>query len=215
MKNNGCFRFVQCGAIRNDARPVLAGCAAPGEWSKREEFMKNRASRDRLAIWVLGGGSAVLMLSILMGLAGFRVNLTNSLPLGIYRVVPLRTASYVAFCMPNDAGRLSVARGYRPIGSCSEGGAPLLKQLVANPGDHVAVSAAGIAVNGVLLPNTQALNQDRAGRALRPWAFGDYVVAPGELWVASTSNRYSYDSRYYGPVNAQQVLGGLQSVLTF
>lgn len=214
MKDTGCFRFVQGGAIRNDARAVLAGCAAPGQWSKREEFMKNRASAG-LAIRVLGGGSALLMVFILLGLAGFRVNLTNSLPLGIYRVVPLRTASYVAFCMPNAAGRLSVARGYRPIGSCSEGGAPLLKQLVANPGDHVAVSAAGIAVNGVLLPNTQALNQDRAGRALLPWAFGDYVVAPGEFWVASTSNRYSYDSRYYGPVSARQVLGGLQSVLTF
>jgi conjugative transfer signal peptidase TraF len=176
--------------------------------------MTNKLSISSVALWVLRVGVVLLLLLLILGAAGFRVNLTNSLPMGIYRVAPLARASYVAFCLPNEAGRLSIERGYRPYGSCAEGGAPLLKQVIASAGDHVAVSASGIAVNGILLPNTQPLHQDRAGRSLQPWAFGDYIVPAGELWVVSTYNRFSYDSRYYGPVSSNQILYGLNRVLT-
>ena len=59
-----------------------------------------------------------------------------------------------------------------------------------------------MAVNGRLLPNTAPLVTDTAGRPLSHWPFGRYVVAPGTVWVASSYSSRSFDSRYFGPVEA-------------
>ena len=77
---------------------------------------------------------------------------------------------------------------------------PLLKPIVAKAGDVVDVSDHGIAVNGSLLRNSAPLRVDTKGRPLPAWGFGCYVVAPGTVWVASSYNPRSFDSRYFGPV---------------
>jgi len=173
-------------------------------------------SSRRSAILISVFGVAFILLICVLGWAGFRLNVTNSLPVGIYRVIPspLHIGSYVAFCLPESAGRLSVERDYRPRGKCPDGGAPFLKQVIAVPGDHVSFSSAGIAVNGTLLPKTAPFPQDRAGRPMQPWTFGDFEVAWGEVWVGSTYNRYSYDSRYFGPIRSKLILYSLKRVLT-
>lgn len=173
---------------------------------------KNRRSVVLIFAW----GSAFFLLVFILGLAGFRLNVTNSVPVGIYRITPpLHRGAYVEFCLLGNAGGLSVERGYRPRGACPDGGAPFLKQVIAVPGDHVSLSASGITVNGTLLPKTAPFTRDRSGRPLQPWTFGDFEVAPDELWVGSTYNRYSYDSRYYGPIRSRIVLFSLKRVLTY
>jgi conjugative transfer signal peptidase TraF len=172
------------------------------------------AFNRRIFLGIVATGSDLFLHILVLGAAGFRVNLTNSLPVGIYRVSAADHATYVVFCLPESTGNLSVQRGYRPSGSCTDGGAPFLKQVVAVSGDHVQLSQSGIAVNELLLPNTRALSQDRAGRPLQAWPSGDYTVSAGDVWVASTYNSYSYDSRYYGPISSEEILYGLQSVLT-
>lgn len=105
----------------------------------------------------------------------------------------------------------SSTRGYRTHGTaCADGAVPLLKPVVAMAGDHVAVSTEGIRVNGHLLPNTVPLFRDAAGRNLHPWPFGMYVVEDGTVWVASTYNRGSYDSRYMGPIRISQIRARLR-----
>jgi conjugative transfer signal peptidase TraF len=173
---------------------------------------KNRRS----VILISTCGFAFFLLLYTLGWAGFRLNVTNSLPVGIYRITPpLHRGSYVEFCLSGVDDRLSMERGYRPRGACPDGGAPYLKQVLAVPGDRVSFSAVGITVNGRLLPKTAPFPQDRAGRPLHPWIFGEFEVAPNELWVGSTYNRYSYDSRYYGPIHSQIILYSLKRVLTF
>jgi type IV secretory pathway protease TraF len=81
-------------------------------------------------------------------------------------------------------------------------------------GDTVELSAAGMAVNGRLLPNNAPLVSDTAGRPLSHWPFGRYVVAPSTVWVASSYNRRSFDSRYFGPVEASQVREHVRPLLT-
>ena len=172
---------------------------------------KNR----RTAILISSCGVAFIVFIWALGKSGFRVNTTNSLPVGIYRVIPfLHHESFAVFCLPESIGRLSMERGYRPRGTCPDGGAPFLKRVVAVTGDRVFLSGSGIAVNGELLPKTAPRVQDRSGRPLQPWAFGNYIVSPDELWVASTYNQYSYDSRYFGPIRSASVLYSLKSVLT-
>jgi conjugative transfer signal peptidase TraF len=176
--------------------------------------VKSIAFNRRSFLGVFAMGTALLLLILVLGTAGFRVNLTNSVPMGLYRVSSAQHATYVAFCLSEYAGNLSVQRGYRPSGSCPDGGAPFVKRVVAVSGDHVHLNQSGIAVNEVLLPNTRVRSQDRAGRPLQAWPSGDYTVCAGDLWVASTYNSYSYDSRYFGPISSEEILYGLESVLT-
>ena len=113
------------------------------------------------------------------GLAGVRINGSPSLPVGFYLVTVHPDARLVEFCPAGPFAQLAIARGYRDPGSCSDGGAPLLKPVVARPGDIVEVSFAGLAVNGHLLPNTAPMKRDTKDNAARrrrpigrmPWPF--------------------------------------------
>jgi conjugative transfer signal peptidase TraF len=139
------------------------------------------------------------------GLAGVRINASPSLPVGLYLVTERAEANLVEFCPAGALAKLAIARGYRRAGSCPDGGAPLLKPVVAHAGDVVELSPEGIAVNGRLLPRTQPLARDTKNRLLTEWPAGRYTVAPNWVWVASSYNARSFDSRYFGPVELAYV----------
>jgi len=73
---------------------------------------------------------------------GFRLNLTPSLPRGIYRATEGRPerGGLVAFCLESPVWTsLARERGYLGSGSCPSGLRPLLKYLAGLPGDAVTV----------------------------------------------------------------------------
>jgi conjugative transfer signal peptidase TraF len=133
-------------------------------------------------------------------LVGVRINTTNSLPKGIYLITSDENAPLVEFCPSGVFSVLSSMRGYRPPGLCPDGRAPLLKPVIAHPGDTVVLSEEGFRVNGRLLPNTAPQRIDSAGRTLTAWPAGIYSVTPATIWVASTYHPKSFDSRYFGPI---------------
>ncbi len=144
--------------------------------------------------------------------AGLRVNATPSMPLGLWRMAPdhapLRRGDVVVVCLPDTAPvRVATERGYIPSGNCAGGFEPLVKPIAATAGDVVAVSAAGVAVNGQAVLGIAQLVQDSAGRPLRRVPAGAYPVAPGEVWLLSGHDPRSFDSRYFGPVPAANVQG--------
>lgn len=145
------------------------------------------------------------------GVAGVRVNTSSSLPLGLYIRTDQSTARLIEFCPSEPYASLSRERGYRVRGfACPDRAVPLLKPVIARAGDIVKISPAGIAVNGLLLPNTAPLPRDAANRPLQAWSNGIYRVRPGTVWVASTYSRGSYDSRYIGPVEEKSIRGRLR-----
>jgi len=109
--------------------------------------------------------------------AGIRINGSPSLPVGLYLVTTHSNANLVEFCPTGPLAQLAIARGYRDAGSCPDGGAPLLKPVVARTGDIVEVSAVGLGVNGHLIPNTAPMERDTKNRRLTPWPPGRYIVA--------------------------------------
>jgi conjugative transfer signal peptidase TraF len=149
----------------------------------------------------------------LFGFLGLRINTSPSLPLGLYVITTDGRADLVEFCPAEPFAALSLIRGYRDAGSCRDGGAPLLKPIVAKAGDAVELSERGISVNGLLLPNTAPLSKDTKGRPLTAWPFGRYPVVAGTVWVASTYHSRSFDSRYFGPVYATAVRHRLKAFL--
>jgi len=148
-------------------------------------------------------------------LVGLRINTSPSLPVGLYMTTSDPAANLVEFCPAPLYGTLALERSYRSAGSCRDGGAPLLKPVVAKPGDVVEVSRTGLAVNGKAIPNTAPMAVDFKGRRLASWPSGHYEVASGEIWVASSFNARSFDSRYFGPVSVAAIHEHLRPLITF
>jgi conjugative transfer signal peptidase TraF len=144
--------------------------------------------------------------------AGFRINESPSLPIGIWRVSPpgrdLRTGDVVSFCPPDTPTfREARGRGYLGKGLCEGGYEPLLKPVAAIAGDRVSGTAEGISTNGRLIANSKSLGRDGSGRALPSPVANNLVVAGGEVWVISSYNSLSFDSRYFGPVPISGIEG--------
>lgn len=109
-------------------------------------------------------------------------------------------ATLVEFCPPEPFGSLANAREYRQPGNCPDGGAPLMKPVVARARDSVRLSERGVTVNGRAIPNSAPLLKDTANRLLSSWPYGTYTVQPGTIWVVSGFHPRSFDSRYFGPI---------------
>jgi len=163
-------------------------------------------------------GFLLTCVAFVSGIAGYRINLTPSMPLGVWKESrAIDRGSYIAACLAPDSGaaQLAVERGYLPAGQCPGGLAPLLKQIVAIPGDTVTLTDVQVWINDVLLSGSRALSEDSAGRPLVPFPRGTYRVPPGEYWLFATNLPQSFDSRYFGPVPESSILTSLVPVITF
>ena len=138
-----------------------------------------------------------------------RVNLSESVPVGLYAVhpgAPPRRGMLAVACLPDALGREGVARGYLQSGGCPGGAEPVLKPVAAVAGDTVDVDAAGLAVNGVpAVP--PGLARDSRGRATAAVPPGRYPVPSGAVWLLSAHSPHSWDGRYWGPLPADAVRG--------
>ena len=153
---------------------------------------------------------------------GFGVvfNYTHSAPFGLYReefeseATIHDPAPYVFFCPDRRWPSMRGEPNYRaPMRTCPDGFSPLIKPVVAWPGDLVSVSANAIRVNGRPLPNSAPIERDSKGQQLRPFAHGEYRVGPNELWVVSSFSTRSFDSRYFGPIPLRSVHSWLRPLL--
>ena len=180
----------------------------PGSYELRQRFR-------RAILWASMLASPFFLGLIAGWIFGVRVNLTPSLPRGFYITSHSSRANLVEFCPQGTAASISLIRQYRTAGACPDGGAPLLKPAVAFPGDQVQVSADGIRVNGQLLANSAGQFRDHLQRPLDPWPYGTYKVEPGTVWVISSFNIYSFDSRYYGAIPEWSIRHHLRPLWTF
>jgi conjugative transfer signal peptidase TraF len=174
--------------------------------------LSGRVSKIRGAALVAAG--VVVATFQLCGSLGLRINTSPSLPMGLYITTADAGANMVEFCPAEPFATFAIVRGYRDPGACRDGAAPLLKPIVAKPGDVVELSARGISVNGALLSNTVPLSKDTKGRPLEAWPFGRYVVAAETVWVASSYHSRSFDSRYFGPISTTAIRNRVKAFLT-
>lgn len=166
----------------------------------------------------------MLIVGIVIGLAvagagaigNFRINLTPSEALGLWRIVPLKgpveVGDLVFICPPdNPAMRTAWSRGYLRSGLCEGGFAPLIKTTIAGPGQYVAV-AQGVRVDGRPVKSSLVMARDGKGRPISSYAGG--TVPPGMVFLHSNFSA-SFDSRYFGPLPATSILGIAEQVLTY
>ena len=156
----------------------------------------------------------IVMLAASYG-AGLRLNLTPSYPLGLWRIVsldrPIATGDLVFICPPETAVFvLGLERGYVRRGLCPGWLSPLIKTVVALPGQHIEINVV-VMIDGQELLQSDVRTVDAEGRALPTHPGGR--VSAGHLFLHSRFAG-SYDSRYFGPIPASGVLGLAHPVLT-
>ncbi|MCM2435789.1 conjugative transfer signal peptidase TraF [Agrobacterium rosae] len=172
--------------------------------------------RGRVLLWLTGAGVLMSGLVSIAFLGGYRLNLTPSEPLGLWRIDalhrPVAIGDLVFICPPKTSAiEQARVRGYLRRGLCAGGFAPLIKTIAALPGQHVDI-AGHVAIDGRSLPASTVRDQDGEGRPLTPDPGG--IVPPHHLFLHS-SFASSYDSRYFGPVPDSGLLGLGQPVVTF
>lgn len=128
-------------------------------------------------------------------------NKTKSAPIGWYAVERKRSLhrdDLVAAFAPQTARNLAEARGYLPDH------VPLIKTVWAIGGERVCHD--GQRVRVLNRPDISVLGQDGLGRAL-PVISGCYTLHADEVFLVSNTISNSWDSRYFGPVSDELILG--------
>jgi conjugative transfer signal peptidase TraF len=128
-------------------------------------------------------------------------NASDSAPRGWYAVGRpdhIDVGDYVVARLPDGVATFAAGRGYlaRSI--------PVLKRVAAIGGQHVCVREGVVFIDGV--PVADTLNADRRERPLAAWSHCRRLVS-GELFLLNTSALESFDSRYFGPLDASFVRG--------
>ena len=146
--------------------------------------------------------ATVLLLSTIGGAPPRYIwNASNSVPIGLYRLQPITTLAVtelVAIQPPDLLAALLDLNGYLPIG------VPMLKRVLALPGQTVCRHGLTIAVDGIDVGQVQ--ERDGRGRPLPVWQ-GCRVIAVGDVFVMNWQSADSLDSRYFGPLPASAVIG--------
>ena len=136
-------------------------------------------------------------------------NVSESVPIGLYSVQPagkLAVTNLVVAMPPEPLAIFLAERGYLSIGT------PLIKRILALPGQSVCRSKRLISVDGIEMG--AALEHDRHGRTLPTWQ-GCRVIARGEVFLMNWDEPHSLDSRYFGPIPLSAIVGRAEPVWTF
>ena len=153
--------------------------------------------------------ATILLLSTIGGAPPRYIwNASNSVPIGLYRLQPITTLAVtelVAIQPPDLLAAFLDLNGYLPIG------VPMLKRVLALPGQTVCRNGLAIAVDGIDVGEAQ--ERDRRGRPLPVWQ-RCRVIADGDVFVMNRQSADSLDSRYFGPLPASAVIGRAVPVWT-
>jgi conjugative transfer signal peptidase TraF len=112
----------------------------------------------------------------------------------------------VRFAVPDTVSAYARQRG------ANEENATFLKPVIAGAGDHVCVRGDRFILNGRDVAAVAA--HDSAGRPLPQWRECRALRA-GELFVYADHVANSFDSRYYGPIRTDAVMGVYTALWTF
>jgi conjugative transfer signal peptidase TraF len=146
------------------------------------------------------------VLALALGL--LRINISPSLPRGLYGRLPKRPLgrdALVALCLPPGAAALYREHARAPTGSCPDRLPPFLKVVAASGGDLVTFGPEGLRTAGGLFPSSAPLPADSSGRPLPHAPYGIYRLSRGAIWLYAPQ-ALSFDSRYFGPLPESSVL---------
>lgn len=125
------------------------------------------------------------------------LNTTKSVPVGLWIRAggPIGRGDFVVLDVSAFSG-FSTYQDY-PFKQTTWGKvAPFVKAIAGVSGDIITGTSGGLAVNGVLIPDSAPISMDRLGNAMPAYPL-PYELKAGELWLCSQTGR-GFDSRYLG-----------------
>jgi conjugative transfer signal peptidase TraF len=136
-------------------------------------------------------------------------NASESVPLGLYRVQPtgkLTVTDLVVALPPEPLATFLAEGGYLPRG------VPLIKRVLALPGQTVCRKELVITVDGIEMG--PARERDSRGRPLPAWQ-GCRVVLKDDVFLMNWDEPASLDGRYFGPIAVASIVGRAEPLWTF
>ena len=137
------------------------------------------------------------------------------MPRGIYfrETGKIHRGDLMTFCLSEKNQQFGLKRGYLIHGMRCQWSEPLIKKVIAVPGDNVSLSATSIIVNNQTYPYS-TLPNDSHGRHLNAYSAGNYLNTK-DYWVIGTDSTRSWDSRYFGPIPPEAILWKIKPILVF
>lgn len=135
-------------------------------------------------------------------------NASASVPIGLYQVTPathLSVTDLVVALPPASLAAMLADEGYLPRG------VPLIKRVLALPGQTVCRTGIFITVGNILMGS--AREKDHNGRPLPSWQ-GCRVVATDHVFLMNWDEPSSFDGRYFGMLPISAVLGRAEPLWT-
>ena len=163
------------------------------------KMRRARVHRLSLLVLVLVGMGCAALLCPKANTPLLVWNASPSVPIGLYRAAlrPPRTGALAILRLREPHRALAELRGYLAPRAL------LIKWVAAAAGDRVCRYGSLVTING--RPAAHARASDAAARPLPAWQ-GCTRLAAGQIFVLSGAPG-SFDSRYFGPVDARDVVG--------
>lgn len=157
-----------------------------------------------IAAGIMFGGAA----SDAVQLLPYHFNWTDSLPRGLYEKTkePITYGTLISECLPKKWAELAINRGWIQFGACPNGTMPLLKKVVALPGDRVEFNKHFIRVNGEVLLGTKRLEWDSQGRQMPVEIDGEVVLGSDEYVAIADNIENSLDARNMGTTKRKDIV---------
>jgi conjugative transfer signal peptidase TraF len=166
-------------------------------------------TRRSIALTAMAGIAALLPFTSFKAAPVLVWNASESAPIGLYYVQPadgLYVATLVLAVPPEPLASSLAQAGYLPRGI------PLLKRILAVPGQSACRHKLIISVDGVDVGT--ARERDRRGRLLPAWQ-GCRTIADDEVFLMNWDEPASLDSRYFGPIPTSGIVGRADPLWTF
>lgn len=138
------------------------------------------------------------------------------MPKGIYiqqKKLNVENGDIVAVCLPNELKHFALQRKYITKGIYCSGAAPLIKKIIAMPGDNIEVNDHMIQVNNESTYPIKIFKSDSHGRQLFACSNGTHRA--NGYWLLGVNNERSWDSRYFGEINSSNILCVLRPIFVW
>lgn len=158
--------------------------------------------------------SAILVVVSMVAYNKLLINISPSLKEGLYIKISgdLHRGDTVSFCLHEPYMSIALKNGYIAKGIRCHGSDPLLKKIVAIPGDHVILSDNSIIINGITYAYKTLYYSNN--QLIKVYPRGDYPNTSG-YWLIGTNAINSWDSRYWGPINKNQIIAKVKPLMTW
>ena len=145
------------------------------------------------------------------------INVTNSMPIGVYEKMPVDTLNVgdvVSFCLDDDKAKLALDNNIMAHNrQCDNGSEMLIKEIIAVPTDLVIVKSEGMEVDyekiHYLYPAPRYSFSPRTHKPVLTLIDTGKYKSTGYWMYGEYNYKNSWDSRYFGQVSRSNIINKL------